>query len=104
MANASCYRKSGDFVTRSIAGEAIIVPVRSRTADIDSIYNLNEVGAFIWERIDGLSSAARIAEAVLDEFDIEPRRAALETEQFITRLEAAGIIERTGEGEQHATG
>jgi hypothetical protein len=87
MANASC-----------------IVPVRSRTADIDSIYNLNEVGAFIWERIDGLSSAARIAEAVLDEFDIEPQRAALETEQFITRLEAAGIIERTGEGEQSATG
>ena len=36
------------LVTRSIAGETIIVPICGRLGDLDSIFTLNEVGSHIW--------------------------------------------------------
>ena len=95
--SAFCLRKKGEFVARSIAGETIIVPVRGRAVDLDAIYNLNEVGAFIWERIDGSTTAAQIAEAVSSEFEVMPGEAAMDIEEFIADLEKAGILERNAQ-------
>ena len=38
------FIKESEIVTRNIAGETIIVPVKGRVGDMDSIYTLNEVG------------------------------------------------------------
>jgi hypothetical protein len=93
--SAFCLQKKGEFVARSIAGETIIVPVRGRAFDLEAIYNLNEVGAFIWERIDGGTTAAQIAEAVSSEFEVMPGEAAMDIEEFIADLGKAGILEHT---------
>ena len=50
---SKCFIKQDNFVTREIAGETIIVPIRSHVADLDSIYTLNEVGTLIWSLVDG---------------------------------------------------
>ena len=89
------FRKRGEFVTRSIAGETVVVPVRGQVGDLDAIYNLNEVGAFIWERIDGRESVDQVIEAVREEFEVASEQAKRETSEFITALEAAGMIEPT---------
>jgi len=44
-----CYSKDKNLVARSIAGETLIVPVRSGVADLDYIYALNEVGSRVWQ-------------------------------------------------------
>lgn len=90
---AVSFRKKGEFVTRSIAGETLVVPVRGQVGDLNAIYNLNEVGAFIWERIDGRNSVTQVAEAVLEEFKVALEQAEKETSEFIAALEAAGMIE-----------
>lgn len=82
-------------MARSIAGETVIVPVRGTVVDLDSIYNLNEAGSFIWERIDGRTTAAQIAEAVSTEFEVTPGEAAKDIEEFIADLEQADILEHT---------
>lgn len=92
--SAVSFRKKGEFVTRSIAGETLVVPVRGHVGDLDAIYNLNDVGAFIWEQIDGRKSVSQVAEAVRGEFDVAPEQAERETSEFIAALEAAGIVER----------
>jgi hypothetical protein len=89
-----CYIKKGEFVARSIAGETIVVPVRGQVGDLDSIYNLNEVGGFIWERIDGRTGVSQIAEAVAGEFEVTPEEAGRDTLDFIGALEGAGMIQR----------
>ena len=90
------FRKKGEFVTRSIAGDTVVVPVRGQVGDLDAIYNLNEVGAFIWERIDGRMSVTQVAEAVRGQFEVALEQAELETSEFIAALEAAGMIEPFG--------
>lgn len=90
---AVSFRKKGEFVTRSIAGETLVVPVRGQVGDLNAIYNLNEVGAFIWERIDGRKSVTQVVQAVLEEFKVALEQAEKETSEFIAALEAAGMIE-----------
>jgi len=93
-----CFAKKGEFVTRSIAGETVVVPVRGQVGDLDAIYNLNEVGAFIWNLIDGRTSLSQIVEAVHREFEVPFEEAEKDTQEFIAALEQAGMIERSDHG------
>jgi hypothetical protein len=96
--STTCFAKKGEFVSRSIAGEEVVVPVRGQVGDLDSIYNLNEVGAFIWKLIDGRTSLRQIVDAVRAEFEVAPGDAEEDTLQFIAVLEEAGMIEPSGPG------
>ena len=42
------YGKNENFVYRRISDETILVPIKDNVGDMGSIYNLNEVGAFVW--------------------------------------------------------
>jgi hypothetical protein len=93
---AVCFRRQGEFVTRTIAGETLVVPVRGQVGDLDAIYCVNEVGAFIWEQFDDPKSAAQVVDAVCREFDVAREQAEHETAEFIAALETAGMIEPFG--------
>jgi hypothetical protein len=59
-----CYEKDPSIVHRNIAGETILVPIRSHVADLESIYTLDEVAARIWELIDGQRKVGEIRDAM----------------------------------------
>ena len=65
------YRRSEGFVARAIGGETILVPLRQRLGDLESIYTLNAVATFIWERLAAPSTIAEIASALEGEFSGE---------------------------------
>jgi hypothetical protein len=92
---AVCFRKKGEFVTRSIAGETVVVPVRGQVGDLDAIYNLNDVGGFIWAQFDDWKSVDQIIEAVHGEFEVALEQAEKEITEFITALEVARMVERS---------
>jgi hypothetical protein len=94
--SVACFTKKGEMVTRSIAGETLIVPVRGKAGDLDAIFNLNEAGSFIWERIDGHNSIGQIIEALCSEFEVAREEAAKDVLEFAGALEAAGLIEPAG--------
>ena len=89
---AKCFERGGDLVTRCVAGETIIVPVRAHVAELDSIFTLNEVGTLIWELIDGRTRVGRIAETICKAYDISPEEAAEDLREFLCCLESAGLI------------
>ena len=87
-----CFFKENDCVTREIAGETIIVPIKGCVGDLDSIYTLNEVGTMIWQLIDGQRSGGQIVEAVHQSYDVEPAEVEKDTADFLHSLEQAGLI------------
>ena len=87
-----CFMKQSDLVTRCVAGEIIIVPVRAHVAELDSIFTLNEVGTMIWELIDGRTRVGQIAEAICRAYGIAPEEAGKDVVEFLASLEAAGLI------------
>lgn len=87
-----CYIKETDFVTRDIAGETIIVPVRSHVGDLGSVYTLNEIGTLIWQLIDGQKNVSQIIEAICSAYEVTPEEATKDTFDFLVSLEEAGLI------------
>jgi hypothetical protein len=88
----SCFIKEKDLVTRSIADETIIVPIKNKVGDLGSIYTLNEIGTTIWELIDGKNSISGIVEAISSIYEVKFEEAEKDTLGFINSLEAAGLI------------
>ena len=80
------YRKNADIVSRNIASETILVPVRSNVQGLDSIYTLNETGAKVWQLIDGKNSITTIIDAVVSEFEVEPKQAQSDIAELLENL------------------
>ena len=90
---AATPRRSLRMVSRKVAGEHILVPLASRGAEIDSIFNLNGTGTFIWERIDGKTTGREIAARVASEFEIPEARAQADCAEFLSQLLEVRAIE-----------
>jgi len=76
-----------------VSGEHILVPLASRGADIDSIFNLNETGTFIWEKIDGRRTVAEIIDLMAADFQVSADQASRDGEEFFAQLLEARAIE-----------
>jgi hypothetical protein len=92
-----CYTKDEDLVTRNVAGETIIVPIKNKVGDLGSIYTLNEIGTMIWELIDGKNSISQIVEAVHSAYEVTREEAEQDTIEFLNLLEAACLIRLSNE-------
>lgn len=66
------YTKSDSIVSRKIADEVILVPIRQDVGDLESIYTLNEVAACIWELVDGKSTVKEIRDVIVSEYEVPP--------------------------------
>ncbi|MEA1927458.1 MAG: PqqD family protein [Candidatus Auribacterota bacterium] len=86
------YKKNPDVVYRVIAGEAILVPISNDTQIAGRLFSLNEVGAFIWELIDGKRNLARILVEILEEHEVEEDTARDDLISLVTELEELGAI------------
>ncbi|MGD8765332.1 MAG: PqqD family protein [Desulfobacteraceae bacterium] len=80
------YKRNEDFVYRKIENETILVPIKNNVGDMGSIYNLNEVGAFIWENLDGEKTLGDLKNMVTEEFDVSDQEAEEDLIQFVGDL------------------
>jgi len=92
---AAVYNKKEELVSRSIAGETLVVPVSGRLADLQRIFALEGVAGFIWERLDGKLPLGRIRDELLERFAVTRDEAERDLGEFIAELSAAGLIART---------
>jgi hypothetical protein len=88
------YRKDPDMIFRDIEGEMILVPIRRRTADLESIYTLNETGSRIWELIDGQHTLREIRDTIVQEYEITPKEAEADLTEFMAYLEEIEAVEK----------
>jgi methyltransferase-like protein len=86
------YRRSEDFVYRKIQDETILVPIKDNVGDMGAIYNLNEVGAFIWEQLDGEKTLLDITNMIVEEFEVSPEQAQADLREFVSQLKEINAI------------
>jgi hypothetical protein len=88
------YARNEQVVSRRIAGELILVPIRQSVADLEALYVPNEVGARIYELIDGARTVRDIVDAIVAEFEVTPETAEADVREFVAQLlEIRGIKE-----------
>ncbi len=89
------YKKNESFVFRKIEAETLLVPIKDNVGDMGSIYNLNDVGAFVWEQIDGVKSLQDIKNRLLEEYEVSSREAEDDLLEYIAQLKEIDALRPT---------
>ena len=89
---------SPDVVSRRIAGERLLMPVRHGAAQIDYLFTSNEVGSAIFDLLDGRRAAPEIARLVSAEFEVAEEQARADVLEFLSILYDAGLALPVGAG------
>ena len=90
------YVKNDDFVQREVAGECILIPIRRKLNEVNSIYVLNETGATLWQRLDGKTPMRDIVLDFQREFDVTQAQLEQDTSSLIDDLLSIQAIRETG--------
>jgi hypothetical protein len=85
------HAREPGVIARRIAGETILVPARRRAREM-ALFTLNEVGTWIWERLDGRTPRGAIVAELVERFDVDAPRAARDVESFVAELASAGCV------------
>jgi hypothetical protein len=88
------FARSDRIVGRRIAGEYVLVPLVSRGTDADFIYTLNLVAAAIWEALDGRAAGDAVVQTIVEQFEVDPPRAAKGYLELMETLESIAAVQR----------
>jgi len=81
-----------ELIKREVAGDTILVPVGKSVYDSNGLFALNELGAFLWDRLPQASDREDLLAAVLAEYEVSETEAARDLDEFLTRLREFGIL------------
>jgi hypothetical protein len=79
-------------VTRKTGNEYVLVPLANNIADMNSVYTLNETGAFIWEQIDGKRTTRDLIGLLTQEYETDTETATRDVFDFIENMKEFLII------------
>jgi len=94
LTSDECYTRNPDFIYRKVIEETILVPLNMNVEDMDCIYTLNEIGAFIWEQLEIPLSHDQLLQTMLDEFEVAQEVLDADLEVFLGELLEIGALKR----------
>jgi hypothetical protein len=82
---------SREQLASSVGGETVILGMkRSR------YYGLDEVGARVWQLVQSPTPVAKICDALVAEYAVEPARCQSDGLRLLTELQREGLLEVSG--------
>ena len=81
------------FVLRNLVGEKMLMPTGDNVANFRGTVLMNELSAFVWEKLQEASSKEELLSEILDVYDIDEETAAADLEGLLNELLQLGVIE-----------
>ncbi len=81
------------FLLREVAGNYVVIAVGEDAVNFNSIITVNEIGAYIWNKINEGKNEEAIADDIIGEYSIDRDTALKDIGEFANQLREAGIIE-----------
>ena len=81
-----------ELIKREIAGDIILVPVGKTVYDSNGLFVVNELGAFLWDKLPEAENEADLLAAVLEEYAVSAQEAAADIGEFLSRLRELEIL------------
>ena len=85
------FVRSQSVVSRRVAGETLIVPVRGKVGDLASIYSFNSTGSLIWQSLESPKCFDELVNVVESEYAVERDQAEQDVKQFLHDMLAADL-------------
>lgn len=81
-----------ELVKREIAGDTILVPVGKTVYDSNGLFILNELGSFLWDRLQDAETEEELLQAILAEYEVTEAVARKDLSLFLDKLRDMGIL------------
>lgn len=81
------------FVLRNVVDEYILMPTGENIGKFNGTVLLNEVSAFVWEKLQNPMSRNDLLNAILDEYEVEKAIASADLDALLETLRGYGVIE-----------
>ena len=86
-------RLKKELIRREIAGDVLLVPVGGTVLENNGLFALNELGAFLWDRLETAADEETLVQAVLREYEVDETTARTDTAAFLQKLREMDILE-----------
>ena len=87
------YQARDGFVKRTIAGEALLVPVGKMTQEFNGMIMLNETGDFLWDLLKEEKTVKELVDAMKVEFDAAEDVLEADIREFVEYGVSEGVME-----------
>ena len=81
------------FVLRNVVDEYILMPTGDNIGKFNGTVLLNEVSAFIWEKLQNPMAKEDLLKAILDEFEVDRATASRDLDVLLETLKGFDVIE-----------
>lgn len=80
------------FILRNLAGEYVLAPVGEEIKSFNGVAVMNEMCAFVWQKLQNDVSGQELLSAILDEYDTDEATAAEDLDALLRKMCAMGVI------------
>mgnify|MGYP002802113041 CR=1 FL=1 len=81
-----------EFILREIAGDYVIVPTGKTALEFNGLITVNELGAFIWEKLQQETSEEELVDSVLEEYEASEETVRNDVKEFLEKLTECNIL------------
>jgi hypothetical protein len=81
------------FLLRQVGGNNVVVPVGAQAVDFRCIITLNEVGAFLWQKMEVECTESDLVAALLAEYDVTVDVAIADVHRYVSALREKNLID-----------
>ncbi len=81
------------FAVREVAGKSVAIAVGGKAASLGGMIALNETGKLLFSLLQEGTTEEKMADALVEAYEIDKETAARDTEAFLAPLRGAKLIE-----------
>ena len=88
-------KQKDGFVLREICGEMAVVAEGLQVVDFGKMVSMNDTAVWLWEKCTELGdfTAEQLAEAICQEYQVEPSKALADVTRLLATWSEIGLIE-----------
>jgi len=86
------FERNGQIVSRKIAGDLFLVPIRGKLADMQKIFSLNTVGEYVWNLLNKEKNFGDICKGIIGTFEVGREEAEADLAELIRKLLEEDLI------------
>ncbi len=81
------------FIMKNVAGSNVVLPLGERQEEVKGIITFNDVGADVFNMLDGTNSVEAIATKIAKDYDAPYEMVEADVNKLIEKMRTHGLIE-----------
>lgn len=81
------------FIFRKIANESLLIPTGEAALSAKGLIALSESGELLYQKLKNDCSREELIDALLAEYDVDPRTAAQDVDAFLDQMRQLNMLE-----------